>query len=359
MYTKPKYPIAVVFKWTRRYIYIFFFTALFPVLLYEVADCKWLTLPWQPIGLIGTALAFITGFKNNASYDRQWEARKIYGGIVNASRLFATMINDFISNEYAVNKKTDDELFQIRKIMILRHVAWMTSLRHALRQKKTWETAKTNRSDREHMKTIKVMEFENTLSEELDGYLSNTEKTYVLKKTNKQTASLNLQSKHIGLLKSIGLIDDFRHVEFKNIIGELFTLQGKAERIKNFPYPRQFSTLNSYFIWIFIILVPIGFMRQFDMTGQSLIESGISNTIFTFIAEHFVWFTIPFSIIISWIFFTMERVGDTSENPFEGMGNDVPISTISRSIEIDIREMIEDDKNLIPSPLPEYSYTQM
>ncbi|QIE59113.1 hypothetical protein G5B37_05935 [Rasiella rasia] len=359
MYTKPKYPIIVVFKWTRRYIYIFFLTALIPVLLYEAFGLKWLNLPWQPIGLIGTALAFITGFKNNASYDRQWEARKIYGGIVNASRLFAAMVNDFITNEFAIDNRTDQELFQIRKAMILRHVSWMTSLRHALRQKKTWETAKTNKSDREHMKSIKVLEFENSLSEELEGYLSKTEKKYVLNKTNKQTAALNLQSRHIGKLKAKGLIDNFRHMEFNKMIGELFTLQGKAERIKNFPYPRQFATLNSYFIWIFIIIMPFGLMRQFDLTGQSLVDLGAPNLIFDLIAENFVWLTIPFSVIISWIFFSMERVGDTSENPFEGMGNDVPISTISRGIEIDIREMIEDDATVIPNPLPEYANTQM
>ena len=359
MYTKPKYPIAIVFRWTRRYIYIFILIALIPVLLYEVAGLKWLNLPWQPIGLIGTALAFITGFKNNASYGRMWEGRKIYGGIVNASRLFATMVNDFITNEFTQKNRTDQELFQIRKILILRHIAWMSSLRHALRQKKTWETAKNNKSDREHMKSIKVMEFENSLEDELEGYLSDEEKKYVLQKTNKQTASLNLQSKHIGELKAEGLIDSFRHMEFKNIIGELFTLQGQAERIKNFPYPRQFATLNTYFIWIFIVLIPFGLMQQFDLTGQSLAELEVQNVIFGFITEHFVWLTIPFSIIISWIFFLMERVGDTSENPFEGMGNDVPITTISRAIEIDIREMIDDDIALIPKPLPEYQNTQM
>jgi len=359
MYTKSKYPISIVLRWTRRYIYIFILIALIPVLLYEVAGLKWLNLPWQPIGLVGTALAFITGFKNNASYDRQWEARKIYGGIVNASRLFATMVNDFITNEFAHKNKTNQELFQVRKIMILRHVAWMSSLRHALRQQKTWETAKNNKSDREHMKTIKVLEFENSLEDELEGYLSLNEKDYVMQMTNKQTASLNLQSKHIGKLKAEGLIDDFRHMEFKKMMGELFTLQGKAERIKNFPYPRQFATLNNYFIWIFIVLMPFGLMPLFDLIGQSLAESGESNLIFSLIAEHLVWLTIPFSIIISWIFFLMERVGDTSENPFEGMGNDVPITTISRGIEIDIREMIGDDKNLIPNPLPEYANTQM
>nr|WP_321223391.1 bestrophin family ion channel [uncultured Psychroserpens sp.] len=359
MYTKPRYPISVVFKWTRRYIYVFFITALIPVLLYEVAGFKWLTLPWQPIGLIGTALAFITGFKNNASYDRQWEARKIYGGIVNASRWFTTMVNDFISNTNTDDPKTETELFKIRKAMVLRHVAWMSALRHALRQKKTWETAKTNKSDQEHMKQIKVPEFENSLSDELEGYLPVDEKTKILSKTNKQTAVLNFQSKHIAQLASAELIDNFRHVEFQNVIGELFTLQGKAERIKNFPYPRQFATLNTYFIWIFILIMPFGFMRQFDLTAQSLIASGVSNLYFGFLVEHFVWLSIPFSVIISWIFFAMERVGDTSENPFEGMGNDVPISTISRAIEIDIREMIDDDLTLIPMPLPEYQNTQM
>ncbi|PKA96369.1 putative membrane protein [Flavobacteriaceae bacterium MAR_2009_75] len=359
MYTKPKYPIVTVLKWTRRYIYIFFITALIPVLLYEVAGFKWLTLPWQPIGLIGMALAFITGFKNNASYDRQWEARKIYGGIVNASRWFTTMVNDFVTNINTDKPKTEAELFQIRKTMVLRHVAWMSSLRHALRQKKSWETAKTNKSDQEHMKKIKVLEFENSLLDELEGYLSLEEKAKVLSKANKQTAVLNFQSKHIGQLASLGLIDNFRHVEFQNVIGELFTLQGKAERIKNFPYPRQFATLNSYFVWIFILIMPFGFMRQFDLTAQSLVASGVHNAFFGFLVEHFVWLSIPFTIIISWIFFAMERVGDTSENPFEGMGNDVPISTISRAIEIDIREMIDDDRHEIPDPLPEYANTQM
>ncbi|WP_298485960.1 bestrophin family protein [uncultured Maribacter sp.] len=359
MYTKPKYPIIIVFRWTRRYIYMFFFISLIPVVLYEVLGFTWLTLPWQPIGLIGTALAFITGFKNNASYDRQWEARKIYGGIVNASRLFATMVNDFITNEFAINEKPDEELFKVRKAIVLRHVAWMTSLRHALRQKKSWETAASNSSDREHMKSIKVMEFEHSLTEELVGYLSEDEKDYVLGKTNRQTAVLNLQSKHIRQLNAEWLVDNFRHMEFQKVIGELFTLQGKAERIKNFPYPRQFATLNSFFVWIFIIILPFGLIREFDLTGASLLASGNHNFMYEVVGDNFVWLSIPFCIIIMWIFFAMERVGDTSENPFEGMGNDVPITTISRGIEIDIREMIGEDINEIPGPLPEYENTQM
>lgn len=105
MYTKKIYPISTVLRWTRRYIYFFILFSLIPVILYEIVDWKWLHLPWLPIGLVGTALAFINGFKNNASYGRLREARKIYGGIVNASRLLATMGNDFITNEHAKKER--------------------------------------------------------------------------------------------------------------------------------------------------------------------------------------------------------------------------------------------------------------
>lgn len=359
MYTKSIYPISTVLRWTRRYIYFFVLLSVIPVILYEILGWKWLHLPWLPIGLVGTALAFINGFKNNASYGRLWEARKIYGGIVNASRLLATMVNDFITNEFTSQKKADPELFNIRKTIIMRHVAWMTSLRHALRQKKSWETTASNKSDKEHMQTIKVLEYENTLQEELQAYITQEEMNHILSMKNKQSACLSLQSKNFRELRIAGLIDDFRHMEFKNMIGELFALQGKAERIKNFPYPRQFATLNLFFVWIFVILLPFGLMHEFDKIGQSLIVNEADHYLYTIVAENFVWLTIPFSIVISWIFMLMERVGDVSENPFEGMSNDVPITTMSRGIEIDIREIIGDNKKLIPLGIPQINDTQM
>ncbi|WP_234424300.1 bestrophin family ion channel [Aquimarina sp. Aq107] len=156
MYTKKNYSIGRMLSWTRRDIFLFFLFSTVPVILYEILDWKWLHLPWLPIGLVGTALAFIIGFKNNASYGRLWEARKIYGGIVNASRLLATMVNDFITNEYAIQDKTEEEFFEIKKTIIFRHVAWMTALRHALRIKKPWETTISNKSDQEVMKKMHI-----------------------------------------------------------------------------------------------------------------------------------------------------------------------------------------------------------
>ena len=359
MYTKPVYSLKIVLLWTRKYIYFFFLLSIVPVILYDFFDLKWLYLPWLPIGLVGTSLAFITGFKNNASYERLWEARKIYGGIVNTSRLLATMVNDFISNEFAEVNRSDDEFLKLKKTVIMRHIAWLTSLRHALRLKKPWETTVDSKSNKEHMQTIKVQEHELSLEEELHGYLNEGEKEFVLGMTNKQAACLNLQSNHFKELKLEGLIDDFRHMEFKNIIGELFTLQGKVERIKNFPYPRQFATLHMFFAWIFMILLPFGMMHEFHLIGLDLARDENTNIINRLIAENFVWMTVPISVVISWVFMLMERVGDVSENPFEGSRNDVPITTISRAIEIDIREMIGDDKKNIPNPYTNSGDTEM
>ena len=269
------------------------------------------------------------------------------------------MVNDFVTNEFTQLERSDVEFFKIKKTIIMRHVAWMTSLRHALRTKKPWETIVGSKSNKEHMGTINVVEHKFSLQEELDGYLTEDEKDYILGMTNKQAACLNLQSKHFKKLKLDGLIDDFRHMEFKNLIGELFTLQGKVERIKNFPYPRQFATLNLFFAWIFIILLPFGMMHEFSEIGHSLARDESTNLINSLIAKNFVWMTVPISIAISWVFMLMEMVGDVSENPFEGSRNDVPITTISRAIEIDIREMIGDDKKNIPNPITNSDDTEM
>ncbi|MCH2177073.1 MAG: bestrophin family protein [Lentisphaeria bacterium] len=75
--------------------------------MYAVFNWKFIHLPWLPIALVGSALAFIVSFKNNASYGRLWEARKVWGGIVNTSRSFTIMVNDYITNEHAPNKLTE------------------------------------------------------------------------------------------------------------------------------------------------------------------------------------------------------------------------------------------------------------
>ncbi|MGB8331419.1 MAG: hypothetical protein WCE62_14935 [Polyangiales bacterium] len=58
-------------------------------------------------------------------------------------------------------------------------------------------------------------------------------------------------------------------------------LRGKSERTKNFPYPRQYATLNSTFLWVFVLLLPFGVMFEFDELGTGLISK------YALIGEHF------------------------------------------------------------------------
>jgi putative membrane protein len=321
--------------------------------LFDIVGLKWLHVPWLPLGVLGTAVAFIVSFKNNASYDRLWEARKIWGGIVNASRSWTIMVKDFVTNAHVKNPLSDTELQDIHKELVHRHVAWLTALRYQLRADKPWEMhLKSGKSNKEFRATqYRVCEDEIPITEAIKPYMSDIEYKEVFTKGNKASQLLGIQSKRLKELMDKGLIEDFRHMEMTNMLVEFYTLQGKSERIKNFPYPRQFATLNYLFVWMFILMLPFGIMEGFEAIGKHIIEdlathasrTSWGHKIQEFIALHFVWFSIPFSAMLSWVFHTMEAIGENTENPFEGGPNDVPITDLSRGIEIDIRQLIDDD----------------
>ncbi|MEQ6124206.1 bestrophin family ion channel [Pseudotenacibaculum sp. MALMAid0570] len=353
MFTKNRYSSSDMLKWSRQEIILFFIYATIITSLYEIFNFTFLSIPWTPVALIGTALAFMVGFLNNSAYDRIWEARKIWGAIVNSSRTWGMKVQDMISNEHAENPMSEDELKEEKRILIYRHIAWLTALRYAMRQRKSWETAMKHRTNREWSKMLHIPERISSLEDNLSMYLSAEEKEYVLSKGNKQTALLYLQSAHIKKLKDKGFIWGFAFLELENVLEELFTHQGKSERIKNFPYPRQFSSLAYYLTNLFLILMPFGIISEFAEIGDNFLVS------YPWIANHFVWLTIPFCICVSWAFHLMERIPRVGENPFEGTANDVPISTISRGIEINLREMLDEDTEEIPAPFPEERNVQM
>lgn len=128
MYTKKKYSLRDMILWTRLEIIYFLLIASVVAVLYEVVGLRWLQLPWTPVALVGTSVAFLIGFQNNAAYGRAWEARKIWGGIVNESRTWANMVKDMVTSEYATEPTTDDELKSHRQTLIYRHIAWLTAL---------------------------------------------------------------------------------------------------------------------------------------------------------------------------------------------------------------------------------------
>ncbi|WP_299163601.1 bestrophin family protein [uncultured Eudoraea sp.] len=350
MHIKKNYTAFEMAWWTRFETFLFLAIIISWVAAYYFLDLAWLKIPWTPLALIGTAVAFVIGFQNNAAYGRIWEARKIWGGIVNTSRTFGVFVQDMVNNEYAQTPIEDSELQKEIKNLTYRQIAWMTALRHAMRASKPWETSVLHRTNKEW--DTRPPEHDSTLEKDLKPYISESDYEYVMSKSNKQTALLYLQSHHLKKLKEKGVIWEFSFLELEGVIQEFFTLQGKSERIKNFPYPRQFATLNHFFMWLFVLLLPLALVPQFAEIGSEFITKS------PLIGKLFVWFSVPFYVIVAWIFHTMERIGRTGENPFEGTANDVPISTIARGIEIDLRENLGESAEEIPEQFTIKYHTQ-
>ncbi len=353
MLTRKRYSAKEMILWTRLETALFFVFALSLTAAYVLLGLKFLVVPWAPLAAIGTAVAFIIGFQNNAAYGRIWEARKIWGGIVNATRTLAMKVTDMVTGEYADDDVSAEEIGEIRKEIFYRHIAWITALRHAMRQPRKWEVFEEHRTNREWSKEMHVPERVTTLEDDLFLFLSDEEWHKVTDAKNKQATVLYLQSNHFRRLKERGLIWEFAFLELENLLQELFTLQGKSERIKNFPYPRQYSTLSHIFVWMFLLLLPLAVIPEFAKVGNGFAEN------FPLASQWFVWAAVPFCTLVSWIFHTMERIGRVGENPFEGSANDVPISTMSRALEIELRHLLGEDDDILPTQFPEIQDVQM
>lgn len=328
MHAGNRYSLKEFLFWTRRDIYVLIIIAAIPTVLFQLFDLKWLAIPWVPIAMIGTAAAFLVGFRNTQTYGRLWEARQIYGAIVNTSRSWGMMAKDFITGNMAA-----DELKEHHRRLIYRHIAWLTAMRFQLREQRAWENM-NKPSNKEYSRFFTVDEWTNKLDDALKPFLPESEWKYVMGKKNRATHIIGLQSKDLKELREKGLIESLNYVEMENQLVNLYDQQGRCERIKNFPYPRQFATINQMFVRLFATLIPFGILNEFQKLGAWQ-----------------VWLTIPFSVIVAWIFLAIEKIGESTENPFEGNANDVPITAMSRTIEIDLREML-DEKELPPALTP-------
>lgn len=293
--------------------------------LFYFFNWQWMTIPWVPVALIGTAEAFLVGFKNNQAYDRLWEARKIWGGIVNSSRSFASMV-------YAFDTKNEEigvfDLEDRKKRIVYRHIAWLYTFREQLLIPTEWEHISTENSKFGNINLRRNRLIKAGFPDYgrapifLHKYLS--EEEYELKNDYKNFATYLIaqQAKDINELKNMNAITDFNQTQLQNALNEFYNFQGQAERIKKFPSPRQFASTAFVFNILFIMLLPLGLVSEFAKLG-----------------DWGIWTSIPFCIIIGWIYIIMELVGDYSENPFAGLMFDVPMLSICRTIEIDLLQM--------------------
>lgn len=293
--------------------------SLLVVLGYVLLDLKWLAIPFLPISLLGIAVSFYVGFKNNAANERQNEARKNWGGITNDTRSLIAMLNTYLPESDRGMKAN----------ILKRHIAWLYAHKNFLRHKRMdWEhKLKLNEIYREQFR--QDFNINTEFERDVSNYISKDELKEVESSPNMASKILLNQSNVLKQLLNDNMIDDFRLFELQNHITKLYEHQGKNERIKTFPFPRQFANYASLFIMVFAFLVPLGLLNETQKMN--------------------VWLTIPFSMLVTWVFHQMDLVGQYTEHPFEGLIGDTPMTAITRNLEIEILHSLGETN--LPKPI--------
>lgn len=311
------YTLSEFIVWTRRTIYVLVVLSVVPAILYQLAGFKWLTIPWGVIFLLGTTVALSAGFKTLQTYNRMQDAQQVWSSIITSSRCWGAMCRDLVADPARARE------------LVYRHFAWLAALRHQLRDVMAWETTK-KAYNAEYMHRYRIQEREETLGAELARYVNPDDAAQILTSRSGALQALDLQNKETKRLLGEGVLTSSAFTELQKVIRDLQEQQGRTERIKNFPYPRQHAFINSLFVRILCVLLPFGVMGEF---------ARLDGIVDGWAKGNMVWLGVPLSILISWMYSSLDRVGESTENPFEGGANDVPISRICREIEGDLREM--------------------
>jgi putative membrane protein len=241
-------------------------------------------------GVLGTAIAFFIGFNNNQAYDRWWEARKIWGMLVNDSRSWARSLINYVE----VN---DDSTPMVKK-MICRHIAFLYTLKGALR----------NYDDRVYTK-----------------YLTEDELSEIKKQSNMHNAILNIQSRDLQMLSKNGHIDGFRFIELNKLLVNFSSQMGMCERIKNTVFPTTYTYLTKVFIWLFVVSITL------------------------VISSYVEYWSIFIGWLLGFVFVSTQINGMSLINPFDNNSASIPLNQITRTIEINLLEMLAEPN--IPEPI--------
>lgn len=252
-------------------------------------------LPFSIAATLGGALAIFIGFRNNSAYGRWWEARTLWGGIVNSTRVLARLIITFTdSHAHQANyDRARSEAF--KREMVLKVVAWAHALRLHLRGESDWSP-------------VAVL-------------LPSDERTTIAKAGNKPNLVMQSMGQRIYRAMADGTLGGFDSFQMEGQLLALANHQGGCERIKNTPLLRQYHFFTRLFLQVFIVLLPFCLVADLERMGIG-------------------WVVIPVALIISFVFAIIGKVGEVNEDPFEGRITDVPLNALCNTIERDLRELL-------------------
>ena len=249
-------------------------------------------LPEMPLSipaLLGTAISILLSFKMNQSYDRWWEARKVWGAIVNDSRTFIIQLQSFLSEG---EKETITRL-------AYRQIAWCYALGRALRGLPALEGS--------------------------EYLLSANDQIEIAKHNNKPLAIIQLNAREIKDLHAQQRLETFTHLQLDNTLIRFTDSMGKAERINGTIFPSTYRKFLHFIVYLFVITLSIS-LKQVNMV-----------------------FEIPLLLSIAAAFFLIEKSAYHLQDPFKNRPSDIPVTAIARTIEINIRQLLGETE--VPQPV--------
>jgi ion channel-forming bestrophin family protein len=296
------------------------------IYLHEFRGYHWIVMPVLPVTLVGIAVSLYLGFKSVSAYNRWWEARVAVGGISSKSREWVLQVQTLIFND------TETAPTDVVRDLIYRHLGWVYAVAYMLRRTSRLRASKRTRIFRyrriDH-DTPTMHQDPESFGRFLDPAEYAAARTY----RNPATYLIRCQAERVRDLTRAGYLDNVRQYEMTALLARLDNDHGTCERIKHTPFPRQIAYFGTVFTWLFIVLLPVAFLGVFE------VEAG-RETLSSLLTHEFMYSLVPFAMLISWIFFMIEKVGDSSEDPFAGGVNDVPISALVRLIEIDLLQAL-------------------
>ena len=281
--------------------------------IFQTFDAPEMAFNFTPIGVLGSALAIFIAFRNNSAYGRWWEARQLWGGIVNSSRVFARLTITFADSHSHQENYDKSRSERFKKEVVYAAVAWVHALRLHLRNQEEWD--------------------------QLSHLLSDADYKELVGAQNKPAYLQLMIARKIYEAMSNGTLGGFDSFQMEGQLLALANYQGGAERIKNTPLPRQYDFFTRAFVIIFAAMLPFGLLGFFQ--SELLLP--------------YSWLIIPLAILISGVFIIMERTGAANEDPFENKVTDVPLTALCNTIERDLRELLG-EKDLPEKVLPANGY---
>ena len=278
MLLKTKIPFKYVFGKIKYEIIVIALYASLITVLFKTYDLTHISIPLSVPAILGTVLSLLLGFRSNQAYDRWWEARHIWGAIVNDSRTLSRQINSFTPISYENHAV---ELFRQR--VIKRQIAWSYAMGRHLRKQNA--------------------------SKGLEKYLDKREMDYIQKMDHVPAALLDMMGRDIQLALEEGWINRFQQVELDRTLSRLCEAMGKCERIKNTVFPSTYSLYIHLAMMLFILLLPFGLI------------------------QHMGAFEAPLVVAISACFLLIEKMAIHLQDPFENKPTDTPVTQIAQGIE--------------------------